>query len=149
MRPTDRPDMTWNLVDLAAYRADAPLFYLGVRFGDGEGHTEFTYRNEPIPTMQRRSFARPHMLETLWGSRNPTERWLGDQAFDYHFHGPEKAPRLLLDGSWRARGQPGLLLFHPIEEPSGFPPSIAIGLALPKGGPDQIAALRARDANKT
>lgn len=143
MQPTDNPTMPWSMLNLALYRATKPQFYLGIRFG-AEGETkQLRFRGMPLKMMRRGfSNARSDLLETLWGSRNPSERWKGDQAFDYHFHDPLHSPRILEDGAWRPRGQPGLLLLHPVVELSTGRETIAVGLALPHGGPDHVAALR-------
>ena len=140
MFPTDRPAEPWNFIDLAAYRKHAPKFWLGVRFGSQGTASSAGLRAHHVEAMER-GFRKPHLLNTLWGSRDPSETWFGDQAFDYHRHNPGGAPRLLLDGAWRRRGEPGLLLLHVVR---AAPASevVAVGLALPHGGPDHIAALR-------
>jgi len=143
MQPTDNPTRPWNMLDLAAYRATAPHFYVGLRFGAEDVTTRLTFRGEALRMMRRGLIpTKPNLLETLWGSRNPTERWRGDQAFDYHFHNPSGSPRLLEDGAWRQRGEPGLLLLHPVIDPTTRQEMIALGLAIPRGGPDHVAALR-------
>lgn len=143
LRPTDNPSMPWNLLNSKMYRDTAPRFYVGVRFGSDQGSDKLTFKGSTVP-MMRRGYAvhRENLLATLWGSRNPTERWFGDQVFDYHYHNVSGAPRLLTDGAWRPRGHPGLLLFHPVIEPNTMREVIAIGLAIPHGGPDHVAALR-------
>lgn len=143
MQPTDDPNMPWSMVNLEAYRATEPRFYVGIRFGSEGPTSRLNYRQRHFP-MMRRALApgRSYLLETLWGSRNPSERWYGDQAFDYHFHAPAQAPRLLDDGAWRRRGQPGLVLFHFVPDPQSGREMVALGIALPHGGPDHVAALR-------
>lgn len=143
LQPTDDPGKPWSLLNLAAYRRDAPRFHIGVRYGS-EGPTRRLTWNGQALRMMRRGLAdgKPYLLETLWGSRNPTERWRGDQAFDYHYHDPAGAPRLLDEGSWRSRGQPGLVLLHLVVDLSSGSEMVAVGLALPHGGPDHVAALR-------
>ncbi len=143
MQPTDSPTRPWNSLDLGAYRATAPHFYLGLRFGSEGPTTKLTFNGKAFPMMRRGLVAgKPFLLETLWGSRNPSERWKGDQVFDYHFHDPSGSPRLLDQGAWRQRGEPGLLLIHPVVDPRTEQEMIALGLALPRGGPDHVAALR-------
>ncbi|MEJ0003551.1 MAG: Z1 domain-containing protein [Pararobbsia sp.] len=143
MQPTDNPTRPWNSLDLTAYRASAPRFYVGLRFGAEVPTANLTFNGQAFPMMRRGLMSEtPHILETLWGSRNPTDRWKGDQVFDYHFHNPAGSPRLLTEGAWRQRGEPGLLLIHPITDPVTKEEMMAFGLALPKGGPDHVAALR-------
>ncbi len=143
LQPTDDPGKPWSLLNLTAYRRDRPAFYVGVRYGSEGPTAKLTWNGRPLK-MMRRGLAngKPYLLETLWGSRNPTERWRGDQAFDYHYHDPTGAPRLLEEGAWRRRGQPGLVLIHLVLDPASGSEMVAIGLALPHGGPDHVAALR-------
>jgi hypothetical protein len=137
--PTDAPQTPWNLIDLAAYRKDRPKFYLGVRFGDAG--VALDQRLGKLRTMTRKiSLSRPYLLETLWGTRGHSGTYVGDQLFDYCFHSARPIPRLHEDSLWRPRGHPGLVLLHLIRHDKSD--VIAVGLALPHGGPDHIAALR-------
>lgn len=142
LRPTDNDSVPWNMADIRAYRNSKPEFYVGLRFGPLQTAQSDQLRRFNIQMMTRGISERhTDQLVTLWGSRNPSENWLGDQLFDYHLHGPEKAPHLLTGEKWRPRGHPGLLLFHVVKEPSGRE-VICMGLSIPHGGPDHIAALR-------
>jgi hypothetical protein len=143
LMPTDNPTMPWNMINVAAYRATAPRFYFGVRFGAESQSTDLKFKGQSFPLMRRGLAAgRDNQLETLWGSRNPSERWLGDQMFDYHFHNMSGVPKLLSDGAWRPRGHPGLVLFHVVADPQTGQDTVAVGLSIPRGGPDHVAALR-------
>jgi hypothetical protein len=143
--PTDAPRTPWSLIDLAAYRRDRPQFYVGVRFGTA-GMANGRLGELGIQTMKRSlSPNRPNLLATLWGTRGVGDTYVGDQLFDYCFHGTQPIPRLHSDSLWRPRGHPGLILFHVIRRPGAdgaATDALAIGLALPNGGPDHIAALR-------
>lgn len=142
LRPTDNDKVPWNMLDIKAYRSSKPEFYVGVRFGPLQTAKSDQLRPFNIKMMTRGVSERyTDQLSTLWGSRNPSENWLGDQLFDYHLHGPEKAPHLLTGEKWRPRGHPGLLLFHVVQESLGRE-VICMGLSIPHGGPDHIAALR-------
>lgn len=142
LRPTDNDKLPWNMLDIKSYRSSKPDFYVGVRFGPLQTAKSEQLRRFNIKMMTRGISERyPDQLATLWGSRNPSENWLGDQLFDYHLHGPENAPHLLNGAKWRPRGHPGLLLFHVVQDPLGRE-VICIGLSIPHGGPDHIAALR-------
>ncbi|BEU95645.1 Z1 domain-containing protein [Acidovorax sp. DW039] len=142
LRPTDNDKVPWNMTDIKAYRSAKPEFYVGVRFGPLQTAQSEQLRRFDLQMMTRGISERhPDQLVTLWGSRNPSEKWLGDQLFDYHLHGPEKAPHLLTGDKWRPRGHPGLLLFHVVKEPLGRE-VICMGLSIPQGGPDHIAALK-------
>jgi hypothetical protein len=148
LQATDDPGKPWSLLNLAAYRRDAPCFRLGIRYGSEGQTTRLKWKGQPL-RMMRRGLAegKPYLLETLWGSRNPSDRWLGDQAFDYHVGDSAGAPRLLQEGPWRKRGQSGLVLLHLIFDPVSRCEMVAIGLALPHGGPDHVAALRVGTEN--
>jgi hypothetical protein len=142
LRPTDNDKVPWNMTDIKSYRSTKPEFYVGVRFGPLQTAQSNQLHRFGIPMMTRGISERhPDQLATLWGSRNPSENWLGDQLFDYHLHGSEKAPHLLTGEKWRPRGHPGLLLFHVVREALGRE-VICMGLSIPHGGPDHIAALR-------
>ena len=85
------------------------------------------------------------VLRSTWGSRNPGEgegSYLGDQLFDYHIHGGILPSRVPGEPIWRRRGAPGLVLFHVIRGEEGLPDAVTVGVAIPSGGPDHIAALR-------
>jgi hypothetical protein len=140
---TDDPAIPWSMLDLARKAAEQPVFYVGIRYGSGSeikdgplGDLPFTVR-----TMQR-SVSSDSELSGAWGSRNPAsgiDSYLGDELFDYHLHG--KPPPSAQSGEqvWRPVGAPGLILFHVIERGESFP-TVAVGVALPLGGPDQFAA---------
>lgn len=85
------------------------------------------------------------LIEYTEASRNPGEgadAYLGDQLFDYHTHHENPPVRVPGEPSWRPRGAPGLVLFHLIRSPGQQKDAVAIGLGIPLGGPDHIAALR-------
>jgi hypothetical protein len=149
LRPTDNPSMPWNLLNSRAYKDTSPRFYVGIRFGSESGTDRLSFSGTALPMMRRGyTTSRVDQIATLWGSRNPTDRWFGDQVFDYHHHNVSGAPHLLTSGAWRPRGHPGLLLIHPVIEPETMREVIAVGLAIPHGGPDHVAALRGGgDAN--
>ena len=142
--PTDAPHTPWSLIDLAAYRRDRPKFYLGIRFGDAGDALD--PRLSKVKAMTRKvSPSRPYLLETLWGTRGHGGTYVGDQLFDYCFHSFRPVPRLHEESLWRPRGHPGLVLLHVVRHEKFQPVQsdvIAVGLALPHGGPDHIAALR-------
>ncbi len=145
LMPTDNPSTPWNMINVSAYRASAPRFYVGVRFGSESKSKHLKFKGEPLPMMRRGAAEGcSNRLATLWGSRNPSDRWLGDQMFDYHFHNISGVPKLLTEGAWRPRGHPGLLLFHVIADADTGEEAVALGLAIPHGGPDHLAALKAQ-----
>jgi len=141
--PTDQPDTPWSMIDLARYRASAPRFTIGVRYGAAESAQHAVLSAHGIQRMER-TILNDKFVST-WGSRNPgvgADSYLGDQLFDYHVTG--KAPPRRPDGEplWRPRGDDGLILFHVVKPPSGSHDVVTAGISIPLGGPDHIAALR-------
>jgi hypothetical protein len=140
--PTDNPSTPWSLINLREYAASAPEFYVGVRFGSAGMSSVPEFQIHGIRKMKR-DYA-DGILRATWGSRNPGDgpaSYFGDQLFDYHVHSHVR-PRAV-DGEplWRPRGAPGLVLFHVIENLDGSD-FVTVGLGIPLGGPDHIAALR-------
>ncbi len=134
---TDDPSTPWAMSDLGAKSAQQPRFHVGIRYGNGP-----EVREGPLAHI---GFAVRTMERTLgpdakihWGSQNPEalgRDYLGDHLFDYHLH--QREPDR--SSPWRPVGHPGLILFHVIERPDLFP-TVAVGLSLPLGGPEQLAA---------
>jgi hypothetical protein len=137
--PTDRPDVPWSLSDAA--HQPGPRFYLAVRNGS---HVPLDKRlaGHRIKAMTRQLLPRGGMLRTLWGTRGYQGTYYGDENVDYYHHRSSPLPSIQGEASWRPRGHPGLALIHVIQEASSPTDLVAIGLALPHGGPDHIAALR-------
>ena len=134
---TDKPDLPWSQLD----GRQRPRFYLAIRSGQ-EPATDDTLRAAGIRAMER-GLGPLDQLNTLWGSRGYGHGgYHGDQLADYHFHKTAPVPRLQGGQSWRPRGHPGLVLFHVIQDPDGGEDMVTLGLGLPHGGPDHIAALR-------
>jgi hypothetical protein len=139
--PTDAPQLAWNLVDLDAYRRTAPRFYVAIRFGEGELCTHPRLANHGIRVVQRATQgASTPLIKTFWGTRGVGGSYFGDQMLDYHFHPTRPVPKLHEEPLWRPRGHPGLLLIYIAGTSVGLQP--LVGLGIPHGGPDHIAALR-------
>lgn len=140
--PTDNRRVPWSMIDLALYAREAPRFYVGVRYGSAGVSCDPKLRSRGILCVKRE--ARGGFLVSTWGSRNPgtqPDSYLGDQLFDYHVHNERPPQQLPNEPIWRRRGAPGLVLFHVVRGESGID-AVTVGLALPLGGPDHIAALR-------
>lgn len=140
--PTDDRRVPWSMIDLARYAADAPHFYVGVRYGSAGTSSHDGLKAAGVQCMTRES--RDGILVSTWGSRNPGsshDSYLGDQLFDYHVHSGIPPERIPGEPLWRKRGAPAQLLFHVIRTGAGQD-AVTVGLALPLGGPDHIAALR-------
>jgi hypothetical protein len=131
------------MLDLEQKRAQQPVFYIGIRYGSGDEVNSGPLAALPFRVRAMQRAVHDGMLAATWGSRNPGEgpdAYLGDALFDYHVHGL-KPPRALSDEPvWRPVGSPGLVLFHVVEQPDKPFPTVAVGVGLPLGGPDQFAA---------
>jgi hypothetical protein len=141
--PTDDRRIPWSMINLMQYAQSAPKFYVGVRFGSAGLSEDSRLASLGVLRMDRSSDG--VLLNSTWGSRNPgvgDEAYQGDQLFDYHIHHDPLPLRVPGEPIWRPRGAPGLVLFHVIRGGTGEPDAVAVGLALPRGGPDHIAALR-------
>jgi hypothetical protein len=132
------------MLDLARKSAEQPRFYVGIRYGSGAEITDEPLGQLPFTTRAMlRSITDDDQIEATWGSRNPAggpNDYLGDELFDYHAHGGTPPRAAAGEPLWRPVGSPGLILFHVIERPERRFPIVAVGVALPLGGPDQFAA---------
>lgn len=136
--PTHMPKHSWSMVPQSVHLGNLPYFYIAVRFGQ-EGPCNFPFHAE-IRAMKR-GLRKQGILETLWGTRGHEETYLGDEYLDYHYHGTQPFPTLHSGSRWRQASHPGLLLFHVIKDDLGQE-LITVGLSIPHGGPDHIAATR-------
>ena len=82
-------------------------------------------------------------IGTTWGTHNQDAGpggYVGDEFFDYYFRGKPVPPQVAGEPPWRPVGSDGLILFY-VNQLEGQPhPSIAVGVCIPLGGPDQFAA---------
>lgn len=140
---TEDPALPWSMVDLAQKARRQPRFYVGIRYGSGEEIGDGPLADLPFRVRPMRRAVSGGELEASWGSRNPRggpDNYLGDELFDYHHHHGEPPIASQGDPLWRPEGAPGLILFHVIEQEERPFPTVAVGVALPIGGPDQFAA---------
>lgn len=138
--PTDRPEVPWNYAD--TLRANVPEFYLAFRYGEHRARDPRLV-SRGIKAVVRQPNANGRSLQTLWGTRGYGGTYFGDEFIDYYHHQTRPVPSIQGGASWRPRGHPGLALLHIVNAPDLPNDHLAIGLALPHGGPDHIAALRA------
>ena len=138
--PTDRPEVPWNYVD--TLRASTPTFYLAFRHGQIAARDP-RLAKKGIKAVTRERTPNGQALQTLWGTRGYGGSYYGDELVDYYFHRTSPVPSIQGGASWRPRGHPGLALFHVVSAPELATDLLAVGLGLPHGGPDHIAALRA------
>lgn len=140
--PTDDPRTPWSMVDLAKKMREQPRFFIAIRYGSGEEVVTGKLGELPFHVRPMKRAVVEGQLVATWGSRNPgggPDPYLGDAFFDYHVHDHRPPSPALGEPAWRPPGAPGLVLFHVVERENGRP-TVAVGLALPLGGPDQFAA---------
>lgn len=137
--PTDRPEVPWNYAD--TLRSATPDFYLAFRHGQNAARDP-RLAEKGIRAVTRERSSNGRALQTLWGTRGYGGTYFGDELIDYYFHRTAPVPSIQGGASWRPRGHPGLALLHIVSAPDLPTDLLAIGLGLPHGGPDHIAALR-------
>lgn len=140
---TNDPRTPWSMLDLADKARQQPSFYVGIRYGSGAEVTEGPLSELPFAVRAMKRAVSGGELMATWGTRNPAggaDQYLGDELFDYHLHGAPPPSANPGEPIWRPVGAPGLILFHVIERADPSLPTVAVGVALPLGGPDQFAA---------
>ena len=142
---TDEPPQRWSTIDLSSRALDAPAFRVGLRFGSGDPVQDGPLSEIPATVRGMRRAAPASRLKGTWGSRTLRDgvMW-GDEFFDCYLSGA--LPRLTQSRA-RERGSDGLLLFHVIQRDGGGV-SIAPGLSIPVGGPDQVHAVRGETSGR-
>jgi hypothetical protein len=138
--PTDRPEVPWNFAD--TLHTCTPEFYLAFRHGQAPAR-DVRLKARGVKAVTRERAIDGRTLQTLWGTRGYGGTYFGDEFVDYYFHRTAPVPSIQGGASWRPRGHPGLALLHVVSAPDLPTDLLAIGLSLPHGGPDHIAALRA------
>jgi hypothetical protein len=144
--PTDDPSTPWSMVSLAQRQAAAPAFRVGIRYGSAEAAVGEPFTRIPFQIRAMRRDVLGSALTGTWGTRNPgggPSAYLGDSYFDYHVD-PGPPPIATGGATWRPVGAPGLVLFHVVDRGPGRHPTVAVGVAIPLGGPDQFAARESR-----
>lgn len=136
---TDEPPTRWDLVDLSTMAAQQPRFQVGLRFGDGSILTDGPLSTIPDPVRPMGRDVVGNNLQATWGSRGrgPNGEIQGDDLFDYTAR--NQRPRTTPAGE-RLPGEDGLILFHPVERSPGSV-TMALGMSIPLGGPNQIRAI--------
>ena len=136
---TDEPPQRWSTIDLPSRALEAPKFRVGLRFGSGDPVLDGPLSTIPATVRGMLRAAPASRLKATWGSRTVRGgvMW-GDEFFDCYPSG--ELPRLAPSRA-RERGSDGLLLFHVIQRDIGGV-SLAPGLSIPVGGPDQVHAVR-------
>ena len=137
-------DQLWSMADLATKSAQQPKFWVGIRFGAVESPiADGPFASLPfaVHTTQRR--VADGLIKTTWGTNNPyagATGYRGDEYFDY-YHRDEMLPEAFPgDEPWRPAGSDGQILFYVNKQPDQEYPTVAVGVCIPTGGPDQFAA---------
>lgn len=141
--PTDGPVRQWSMIDLTAKSQQQPRFWVGIRYGSGPPVTSGPLGSLPFPIPAANRSVVGNEIAATWGSRDPGAGQLGyrgDEYFDYYFRGESVPDVSLNDVPWRPAGSDGQILFY-VNRPVGqLHPTIAVGVCIPIGGPDQFAA---------
>ncbi len=141
---TGRPGDLWSYADLGRKTAEQPRFWVGIRYGDGAEVSNGPLAQLPfkIRTTEKRVVGGE--LKTTWGASDPNAgpgQYRGDVYFDY-YHRYGAAPSSGIT-TWRPSGFDGQILFYVNQHPGDLYPTVAVGVCLPAGGPEQFAATRA------
>lgn len=141
---TGQPGELWSYADLSRKRAGRPRFWVGIRYGDGAAVSEGPLAQLPfhIHTTNKRVVGGE--LKTTWGASDPdagTGQYRGDLYFDY-YHRQAAVPSNS-NTAWRPNGSDGQILFYVNQHPDDLHPTVAVGVCLPAGGPEQFSATRA------
>lgn len=146
---TGHPGVLWNTTDLSQKQGTQPRFWVGIRYGSGEWVEDgpLAKLTFTIPTTQKRVI--DGKIQTTWGSNNPDagpNGYRGDEFFDYYAEN-RFAPEIDPDTAWRPIGDDGLILFYVNQLERQRYPSIATGVCIPAGGPEQFAATKAESVD--
>jgi len=145
MRTTDDLPVPWGLLDLATKQRQQPRFSIGLRFGDGEALTRGPLAELPVPSYPMRRHEVDDELQSTWGSRGAGNDGIhGDEVFDLRARGIDLSRST---SGPRPAGADGQVLFHLIHRAPGEA-SLAIGIVLPLGGPDNVDARNRKAAGR-
>ncbi|WP_238348548.1 Z1 domain-containing protein [Ornithinimicrobium pratense] len=142
---TGQPGVRWSTANLTRKRQTQPRFWVGIRYGGGSPVNSGPLAALPFQIPTTAKCVEGGEMKTEWGSNNPKAGptgYRGDEFFDYYHH---NAPLPPAGGgtAWRPAGSDGLILFYVNEWNVQPHPSIAVGVCLPAGGPEQFAATKA------
>ncbi len=142
---TGVPSGRWSMVDPQSKQAHQPRFTVGIRYGAGAPITSGPLADLGFgfPATTKRVGASGE-LETTWGANDPTAGpvdYRGDEFFDYYHRG-ERVPLVSGGMPWRPAGSFGQILFYINQLPGQSHPTVAVGVCIPAGGPEQFAAIR-------
>lgn len=141
---TGHPGELWSYADLRRKDAERPRFWIGIRYGDGATVSKGSLALLPFNIRATTKMVIGGELKTTWGASDPSagpDQYRGDVYFDYYHH--RAAVPSNSNMAWRPRGSDGQILFYVNQHPGDQHPTVAVGVCLPAGGPEQFAATRA------
>lgn len=147
---TGNPGELWSYADLVRKTAEQPRFWVGIRYGDGATVSTGPLARLPFNIRATTKRVVGGELKTTWGASDPNAgqgQYRGDVYFDYYHR--NLAVPISSDAAWRPSGSDGQILFYVNQHPSDLYPTVAVGVCLPAGGPEQFAATRAGAATVT
>lgn len=142
--PTESPLVPWSMLDIAERKQQQPRFWVGIRYGDGQVVDQSPLADLSFAVRATRRTVEDGELVATWGSRNPDagpKSYRGDEFFDYYSRGETPQAFVADEPTWRPVGSDGLILFHINQVKGQINPSVAVGVCIPLGGPDQFAAV--------
>jgi hypothetical protein len=140
---TGQPGDRWSYADLARKNAEQPRFWVGIRYGDGASVSKGPLAQLPFNIRTTTKRVVGGELKTTWGASDPNAgptQYRGDVYFDY-YHRHADVPSSNNTG-WRPSGSDGQILFYVNQHPDDEHPTVAVGVCLPAGGPEQFSATR-------
>ncbi|WP_314323821.1 Z1 domain-containing protein [Comamonas aquatica] len=141
---TGHPGALWSYADLKLKNAERPRFWVGIRYGDGATVSEGSLAQLPFKIRATTKMVIGGELKTTWGASDPNagpDQYRGDVYFDYYHHRAVVPSNSSM--AWRPSGSDGQILFYVNQHPGDLHPTIAVGVCLPAGGPEQFSATRA------
>lgn len=141
---TGQPGDRWSYADLTRKNAEQPRFWVGIRYGDGATISEGPLARLPFKIRATTKRVAGGELKTTWGASDPNAgptQYRGDVYFDY-YHRYADVPSSNNIG-WRPSGSDGQILFYVNQHSDDEYPTVAVGVCLPAGGPEQFSATRA------
>ncbi len=141
---TGHPGDLWSYADLRRKNAERPRFWIGIRYGDGATVSKSSLALLPFNIRATTKMVIGGELKTTWGASDPNagpDQYRGDVYFDYYHH--RAAVPSNSNVAWRPSGSDGQILFYVNQHPGDQHPTVAVGVCLPAGGPEQFSATRA------
>jgi hypothetical protein len=141
---TGHPGDLWSYANLRLKTVEQPRFWVGIRYGGGDALSNSPLARLPFSIRATTKRVVGGELETTWGASDPNAgpgQYRGDVFFDYYHR--NLALPLSSNTAWRPSGSDGQILFYVNQRPGDLHPTVAVGVCLPAGGPEQFSATRA------